>query len=125
MSDKYLHRHVLTDEQWRILAPTLPGGGGCKRQSTFYQRCFVDFEDRCTLARLVKRFLEMVKRASAISSMADAGIWEHILSVLAKRPDFESLMIDASYCNVHPHAAGAIGGNEGIGCIKAFGRGCA
>ena len=39
-------------------------------------------------------------------------------SALAKCPDFERLMIDASRCKVHPHAAGAIGGNEGMGRTK-------
>ena len=59
----------------------------------------------------------------------DAGVWERILNVLAKRPDFEWLMIDASHCKVHPHAAGAIGGNEDMGRTKgaqhknSFGRG--
>ena len=48
----------------------------------------------------------------------DAGVWERILSAVAKRPDFEWLMIDASHCKVHPHAAGAIGGNEGTGRTK-------
>ena len=48
----------------------------------------------------------------------DSGVWERILSALAKRPDFEWLMIDASHCKVHPHAAGAIGGNEGMGRTK-------
>ena len=52
----------------------------------------------------------------------DAGVWERILSVLAKRPDFEWLMIDASHCKVHPHAAGAIGGNEGMGRTKGGGN---
>ena len=83
-------------------------GRCCERQSTFYQRCFVDFEDRCALARLVKRFWEMGKCTSEVPSMADAGIWEHILSVLAKRPDFEWLTIDASHCKVHPHAARSV-----------------
>ena len=27
-------------------------------------------------------------------------------------PDFEWLMIDLSYIKVHPHASGAVGGNE-------------
>lgn len=44
----------------------------------------------------------------------DAGVWERILNALA----FEWLMIDASHCKVHPHAAGAIGGNEGMGRTK-------
>ena len=43
---------------------------------------------------------------------------ERILSAVAKRPDFEWLMIDASHCKVHPHASGAIGGNEGMGRTK-------
>ena len=48
----------------------------------------------------------------------DAGVWERILSVLAKNSDFEWLMIDASHCKVHPHVSGAIEGNEGMGHTK-------
>ena len=33
-------------------------------------------------------------------------------------PDFEWLMIDASHAKIHPHAAGAKGGNEAIGLTK-------
>ena len=33
-------------------------------------------------------------------------------------PDFEWLMIDASYIKVHPHAAGAVGGNQDMGRTK-------
>ena len=32
--------------------------------------------------------------------------------MLINEPDFEWLMIDASYVKVHPHASGAKGGNE-------------
>ena len=35
------------------------------------------------------------------------GVWEKILEQLADKPDYEWLMIDASYIKVHPHAAGA------------------
>ena len=38
-----------------------------------------------------------------------------MLETLIVEPDFEWLMIDASHCKVHPHAAGARGGNEGMG----------
>ena len=48
----------------------------------------------------------------------DAGVRERILNRLAKRQDFEWLMIDATHCKVHPHASGAIGGNEGMGRTK-------
>ena len=33
-----------------------------------------------------------------------------ILDVLMDNPDYEWLMIDASYIKLHPHAAGAKGG---------------
>lgn len=33
-------------------------------------------------------------------------------------PDYEWIMIDASHCKVHPHAAGAVGGNQDIGRTK-------
>jgi hypothetical protein len=33
-------------------------------------------------------------------------------------PDYEWLMIDASHCEVHPHAAGARGGNQGMSRTK-------
>ncbi len=45
--------------------------------------------------------------------------------------DYEWLMMDASYLKVHPHAAGARGGNQTMSRTKgaqhetAFGRGCA
>jgi transposase len=42
----------------------------------------------------------------------DKNIWEKILENLITEPDFEWLMIDASHVKVHPHAAGAKGGNQ-------------
>jgi hypothetical protein len=39
-------------------------------------------------------------------------VWEKLLEILIDEPDFEWLMIDASHCKVHPHAAGAVGGNQ-------------
>jgi hypothetical protein len=40
------------------------------------------------------------------------------LEVLINEPDYEWLMIDASHCKVHPHATGAIGGNQGMSRTK-------
>ena len=42
----------------------------------------------------------------------DKGIWEKLLEVLIDDPDYEWRMIDASRCKVHPHAAGAKGGDH-------------
>ena len=48
----------------------------------------------------------------------DAGRWEKLLEVLIDSPDFEWLMIDASHIKVHPHAAGAKGGNQKMSRTK-------
>lgn len=48
----------------------------------------------------------------------DEGHWDDILEQLMDDPDFEWLMIDASHCKVHPHASGAVGGNQSMGRTK-------
>ena len=41
-----------------------------------------------------------------------------MLEQLIDAPDLEWLMIDASHVKVHPHAAGARGGNQAVGLTK-------
>ena len=48
----------------------------------------------------------------------DKGIWEKMLEALIDDPDYEWLMIDATHIKVHPHAAGAVGGNQDMGRTK-------
>ena len=48
----------------------------------------------------------------------DRGVWEALLEQLIDDPDFEWLMIDESHCKVHPHAAGAREGNQGMSRTK-------
>lgn len=49
---------------------------------------------------------------------SNKGIWGKILTDLIDEPDFEWLMIDASYSKVHPDAAGARGGNQAMNRTK-------
>jgi hypothetical protein len=41
-----------------------------------------------------------------------------LLEQLVTEPDYEWLMIDASHIKVHPHAAGAKGGNQDMAVTK-------
>ena len=60
----------------------------------------------------------------------DRDVWAQLLELVIDDPDFEWLMIDASYINVDPHGAGARGGNQAMDRTKgaeqqiASGRGC-
>ena len=42
----------------------------------------------------------------------DKGLWENLLAQVIDEPDFEWIMINSSHIKVHPHASGAIGGNQ-------------
>ena len=48
----------------------------------------------------------------------DSGRREKILEALSKYLDFKWIMIDASHCKAHPHAAGARGGNQSMSRTK-------
>ena len=53
-----------------------------------------------------------------IQTDRDKGIWEKLFKLFVQDPDFEWLMIDASYIKIHPHAAGVRGGHQDIGRTK-------
>jgi len=48
----------------------------------------------------------------------DNRVWERILEAIIDDPDFEWLIIDATFSKVHPHAAGAVGGNQDMSRTK-------
>ncbi len=48
----------------------------------------------------------------------DKGLWGALLEPLVDEPDDEWLMIDASHLKVHPHASGAVGGNQAMDRTK-------
>jgi len=50
----------------------------------------------------------------------DKGIWEGLLAKMVQQPDFEWLIIDATHCKVHPHAAGAVSGNQAMSRTKRW-----
>ena len=50
----------------------------------------------------------------------DRGVWAMLLDAVIDDPDFEWLMIDASYIKAHPHSAGARGGNQAVARTKGL-----
>ena len=48
----------------------------------------------------------------------DRGWWETIFEKFCQETDTEWVMLDASYVKVHPHAAGAAGGNQEMSRTK-------
>jgi transposase len=106
-------RHDIDDHTWALLEPHLPGRTGAP-----WRDLPPDYGDWKNAHRRFCRW-------------RDKGLWESLLKVLIDEPDYEWLMIDASHAKVHPHAAGARGGNQAISRTKGdqhqdtSDRGCA
>jgi len=49
-----------------------------------------------------------------------ADFWEELLFIIIglESDELDWIMIDASFIKAHPHAAGAVGGNQDMECTK-------
>ena len=81
-------------------------------QSPVHQCRILDSSNGCTMAWFAAWFWRMEQHAPAIYSLERQGNLGKLLETLIIDPDFEWLMIDATHIKVHPHAAGAKGGNQ-------------
>ncbi len=123
MANNSQHRHDISDEAWAILEPILPGqrgqwGGIAKDNRLLINTVFWILRTGAPWRDLPPSYEKWGTVHQRFRRWRDAGIWEKILEKLIDQPDFEWLMIDASHCKVHPHAAGAKGGNQEMSKTK-------
>lgn len=116
-------RHDISDEVWALLEPRLPGragtwGGIAKDNRRFINGVFWILRTGAPWRDLPPSYGDWKNTQRRFCRWRDKGIWEGLLEQLIEQPDFEWLMIDASHIKVHPHAAGAKGGNQAMGRTK-------
>ena len=116
-------RHDVTDAQWALIAPLLPGqrgqwGGIAKDNRKFINGAFWVLRAGAPWRDLPPRHGKWGSIYQRFRRWRDSGRWEKILEIITQEPDLEWIMIDASHCKAHPHAAGARGGNQGMGRTK-------
>ena len=115
---KPIHRrHDITERAWNLLEPHLPGragawGGDAKDNRQFINAVFWILRTGAPWRDLPLDLGHWSNTHRRFIRWRDKGIWEKLLEELIEEPDFEWLMIDASHIKVHPHAAGARGGNQ-------------
>ena len=107
-------RHDISDAAWALLEPHLPGqsgqwGGIAKDNRFFINAVFWILRAGAPWRDLPPEYDKWGTVHQRFIRWRDKRIWENLLEVLIDDPDFEWLMIDASHCKVHPHAAGAKG----------------
>ncbi len=116
-------RHDISDEAWALLSPHLPGqagqwGGVAKNNRLFINAVFWILRTGAPWRDLPLEYGKWGTVHQRFRRWRTKGIWEKILEQLMDEPDYEWLMIDASHVKVHPHAAGAKGGNQEMGRTK-------
>jgi transposase len=116
-------RHDISDHTWNLLEPHLPGrsgiwGGRAKDNRQFINAVFWILRTGAPWRDLPPDYGDWKNTHRRFCRWRDKGIWESLLEQLIVDPDFEWLMIDASHIKVHPHAAGARGGNQDMGRTK-------
>jgi transposase len=123
MSNVAHRRHDISDQVWNLLEPHLPGrkgfwGGQAKDNRQFINAVFWILRSGAPWRDLPPCYGGWSNTHRRFIRWRDKGVWESLLEKLINNPSFEWLMIDASHIKVHPHAAGAKGGNQDMGRTK-------
>ena len=111
-------RHDISDQVWEILEPLLPGGKGKTGRPAQDNRRFINavfwiLRTGVPWRDLPPDYGDWKNTHRRFCRWRDRGVWAMLLEALIDDPDFEWLMIDASYIKAHPHSAGARGRQPG------------
>lgn len=123
MVEPAYRRHDIPDRVWELLESSLPGrkgawGGTAKDNRLFINAVFWILRTGAPWRDLPPDYGDWKNTHRRFCRWRDKGVWEALLEKLVVEPDYEWLMIDASHVKVHPHAAGAKGGNQDMGVTK-------
>jgi len=116
-------RHDISDKVWENIRDFLPGTKGSVGRPPVDNRLFINavfwiLRTGAPWRDLPPDLGNWKNTHRRFCRWRDRGVWEKILEALITEPDFEWLIIDSTYCKVHPHAAGAIGGNQAMSRTK-------
>ena len=118
------NRHDLTTAQWDKIEPIIQerlgswGGSNANDNRIFVNGVFWVIRTGAPWRDLPPQYGKFNAVHRRFKRWCDCNHWEYILEQLIDEPDFEWLMIDATHCKVHPHAAGAVGGNQDMSRTK-------
>ena len=118
-----IHRHDISNTAWVLIEPYMLGqrgqwGGIADDNRRFVNAVFWILRTGAPWRDLPSEYGNWNSVAKRFRRWVENGLWENILEKIIDDPDYEWLMIDASHIKVHPHAAGAVGGNQDMGLTK-------
>lgn len=105
-----MRRYEITDGQWELVAPLLPGKAGDVGRTACDNRLFLNAV--LWVARSGAPWRDLPERFGPWNSVyvrfrrwARKGVWEVVFRAL-QDPDLEWLMVDSTVVRAHQHAAG-------------------
>ena len=108
-------RLVLSDRQWKRIAPHLRGKAADRCVTASNNRLFV--EAVLWIARTSSPWRDLPpvfgnwnSTFRRFSRWSEGGVWESLFNALADDPDFEYVIIDSTIVRAHQHATGKKGG---------------
>jgi len=118
-------RHDISNAAWELLEPHLPGqagqwGGIAEDNRRFINAVFWVLRTGAPWRDLPPVYGKWGTVHQRFRRWRDKGFWEELLCIIINIEgyEFEWLMVDSSHIKVHPHAAGAAGGNQDMGRTK-------
>ncbi len=113
-------RHELTDAQWKLIEPLLPGKEGDPGVTAADNRLFVNAvfwlaKTGAPWRDLPERFGNWNSVFQRYSRWCAKGVWWEIVEALGGDEDLEELMLDSTIVRAHQHAAGAKKGDLSVG----------
>lgn len=111
-----MHRHALTDKQWKRLQKVLPQ---LRPGPTADDRLFIDAvlyrnKTGCPWRDLPERFGPWKSVYNRFNNWAQRGVWEAIFEALRVDEDPKASILDASSVRAHQDAAGGKGGSNAM-----------
>lgn len=105
-------RYALTDRQWNIIEPILPGRKSAPGRTAKDNRLFVEaiiyrFRAGIPWRDLPERFGDYRVIHTRHMRWSRSGTWKKVFQYLASDADNEYCMIDATIVRAHQHSAGA------------------
>ena len=113
-----MHRHALTDAQWRRLQKVIPpqpsGPAAAKGDRLFIEAVLFRAKTGLPWRDLPERFGPWKSVYNRFSNWARKGQWEAIFKELALEVDETGSIVDGSVVRAHQDASGGKGGSDAM-----------
>ena len=113
-----MDRRVLRDDQWKRIAPLVPGKVGDAGRSGADNRRFV--EAVLWIVRVGAPWRDLPEafgnwNFQRFRRWVRGGVFDQVFAALSDDADFEYVIVDGTIVRVHQHGSGARGGTQAIG----------